>query len=77
METPIKRPGILRFSASVQAMNAGVRSAESHRHAEALGRADADISAESPGSFEHGEREQVRRHDGDRTGGFGFGEETP
>ena len=44
----------------------GVRAAEAHRDAEALGRADGDVRAELAGRGEQGEREQVGGDGDDR-----------
>ena len=54
---------------------AGMRTPEAHRHAEALGGADRDIGAELSRRAQQGEGEQVRRDDGIRARCVGGGEE--
>ena len=46
----------------------GVRSTESHRHAEALGRADGDVGPHLSGRPQQDERERVGRHHRERAG---------
>ena len=52
------------LQSSAHTHEAGVRPAESHGHAEALGRADADIRAHFTGGRQQGEGQQVGGDDG-------------
>ena len=45
-----------------------MRSAKTHRHAEALAGSDADFRAELGGGFQQRERQDVGGHDRDRAG---------
>ena len=66
--TPTRRPGSARACASRVARKRGVRAAEAHRHAEALGRADAMSAPSAPGGVEQHAGEQIGGDDGEPAG---------
>ena len=57
--------GQLALEAGAHGHVAGVRSAEAHRNAEALGGADGDVGTELAGRGQQGEGEQVGGDDGE------------
>ena len=62
-------PGQLALEALGDGHEPGVRAAEAHRDAEALGGADHDVRAELPGGRQQGEGQQVRGDDREALGG--------
>ena len=65
-ETPDEPAGQAARELLAHGHVAGVRAAEAHRHAEALGGADRDVGAQLAGRGEQGEREQVGGDGDDR-----------
>src|ERR1051325_10569676 len=59
--------GVLGFGGHV----GGVRAAEAHGDAEALGGADGDVSAEFAGGFDEGKGEEIGGEDDHGAGGVG------
>ena len=57
--TPTRRPGSVRLNVVARGQEGRVRAAETHRHAEALGRADDDVGAPFARRRQQRQREQV------------------
>ena len=71
---PDQATGHFAFQLVLAGHEPGMRTAEPERHAKPLGRTDADVRAKLTRSFQHRERQQIRRRDGNRPGRLGLGE---